>query len=99
MARAPFNRSFVDVVLRTSDKVEFHLSKVVLMLASEFFEDMFSGDSLAPPSPGERQIVDVPEDSHVLDPLLRFCYPVDDPVLDDLNMLNRVLAIAVKYDF
>ena len=39
-----------------------------------------------------------PEDSIVLDFLLRFCYPIPDPDFDDLVHLGPVLEAAIKYD-
>ncbi|KAI0029703.1 hypothetical protein K488DRAFT_28190, partial [Vararia minispora EC-137] len=37
----PFNSPQVDVILRTSDGVDFHLRQLVLSLASPFFKDIF----------------------------------------------------------
>ena len=49
IAAAPFNRPSADVVFLTADNVEYHLHKIVLSLASPFFEDMFT---LTQPSAG-----------------------------------------------
>lgn len=100
-ALAPFNTSFADITLRTSDNVDFHVSKVILILASSIFQDMFAQDPIVPPPHGNTSqppIVNMPETSSVLDKLLRFCYPVDDPIITDLGTLGPVLGTAIKYD-
>lgn len=98
---APFDkRCSADVIFRTSDNVNFYLHKIVLSLSSTFFEDMFS---LSQP-PGatssasdELPVVEVTEDSLTLDHLLRYCYPVRNPVIKSLEVLDLVLGAAIKY--
>ncbi|EIN03897.1 hypothetical protein PUNSTDRAFT_139202 [Punctularia strigosozonata HHB-11173 SS5] len=120
----PFNKPSADLVLRSSDGVDFHVHKCILAEASSFFETMFSlpqaeakgspdSSPLSPPassnakhgSPGGPQelkeglpVVDVSEDSKIIDRLLHFCYPYDNPELNDLDELAAVLSAAVKYD-
>lgn len=101
-ASAPFDKIGADVILRTSDQVDFYVYKAVLLLASDFFEDMFS---LQQPAVNEADkndqtypIIDMAEDSQTLDDLLRLCYPVDDPNIDDFKRLDSVLAAATKYE-
>lgn len=87
-----------DVVLRTSDGVDFYVHKVVLALASPFFAGLFS---ISQPSSGQTiddlPVIDVDEDTFTLDCLLRYCYPVQDPTLTDLNSVDRVLGAVTKY--
>lgn len=105
-ASAPFDNESADVILRTSDKVDFRVHKLVLSLASPFFEDMFSipqpftsSGVVALISPAEKApVIDVAEDSATLDYLLRCVYPVDDPSSDSLDLLDRALAASLKYD-
>ncbi|KAI0732150.1 hypothetical protein C8Q72DRAFT_753347, partial [Fomitopsis betulina] len=40
-APAPFNRSSADVILRSSDLVDFRVRKGILAEASSVFDDMF----------------------------------------------------------
>lgn len=101
LAAEPFNnRCNPDVIFLTTDNVRFYLHKNVLSLASTFFEGMFS---LSQPAVPETQtsddlpIVEVSEDSLTLDSLLRYCYPVQEPVISDLQILDRVLGAAIKY--
>ncbi|KZT04004.1 uncharacterized protein LAESUDRAFT_814392 [Laetiporus sulphureus 93-53] len=103
-AAAPFNKHNADVILRTSDQVDFHVHKAILGFASPFFEDMFE---LPQPSQADEAqstcpdtglpIVEVTEDSETLDLLLRLCYPIDDPLLDKHKPLGRLLNTAMKY--
>ena len=44
-----------------------------------------------------KPIITVTEDSDVIDPLLRLCYPITDPVLKDLQDIRPILAAAMKY--
>ena len=101
-ASAPFDDPRGDIILRTSDDVNFHVLKIVLELASPVFKDMISlpqpregrkGENLVP-------IIPVSESSTTLDPVLRFCYPVKPPDFDkqDLSTIGAVLRAALKYD-
>ncbi|KAF8992040.1 hypothetical protein BDQ17DRAFT_1254298, partial [Cyathus striatus] len=86
-----------DIILRTSDNVNFYVYRVILSVASPFFESMFS----LPQSildDVNHPVIDVSEDSKILDPLLRLCYPVDDPIISDPTFLGDVLEAALKYE-
>ena len=104
-APAPFDHAKADIVLRSSDNVDFRVFKLFLSLASPFFETLFDI-----PQPAEEDgdqevkdglaVVPVTEDSRTLDSLLRFCYPctlADDPKLDVLQDAMEVLEAARKY--
>ena len=104
-APAPFDHAKADIVLRSSDNVDFRVFKLFLSLASPFFETLFDI-----PQPAEEDgdqevkdglaVVPVTEDSKTLDSLLRFCYPctlADDPKLDVLQDAMEVLEAARKY--
>ncbi|KAA1476994.1 hypothetical protein DENSPDRAFT_884723 [Dentipellis sp. KUC8613] len=100
-ADAPFNaeKAGVDVILRSSDKVDFYTHKLVLSLASPFFETAFlvpqpTDGSTTPSIP----VVDIPEDSHALGLLLRCCYPLRPPTLSTLADVRCVLHAALKYE-
>ncbi|KAJ7457845.1 hypothetical protein FB451DRAFT_589435 [Mycena latifolia] len=94
----PFDSEEADVILRTSDGLDFRVFQLVLSLASPFFKTMFG----LPQTPHSSQVVDVQivptqEDSDVLDSLLRFCYPCADPVIDTLDELHSVIEAMMKY--
>jgi hypothetical protein len=99
VAAYPFDMSAADVTIRTSDNVDFRLFKTVLILASSFFSDMFS--LTQPPNHAIDETVDpifVSESSETFDCLMRFCYPIDDPVLSSLSLTEKVLEAAMKYE-
>ncbi|PSR86949.1 hypothetical protein PHLCEN_2v5297 [Hermanssonia centrifuga] len=99
LAQAPFNIPSADAVLRTSDNVDFYVHKVILSIASPFFNDLFS--LIQPSINSDAKVIEEPiiisEDSQTLDSLLRLCYPVDDPVITDISLLGCVLEAAIKY--
>lgn len=106
-APAPFNRSHADVILRTSDNVDFRFYKLLLTLASPFFANMFalpqpcSLDEAADETKYGLPIIPVAEKSLVLQKLLGLCSPVYDtelPVLESLDVVMAVLDAADKYD-
>ncbi|KAH9951141.1 hypothetical protein B0H21DRAFT_719747 [Amylocystis lapponica] len=102
VAPAPFNKPNADVILRTSDNVDFHVHKLILSEASPIFETMFGLPQPATPVSTETQdgnpVVHVSENAQALDRLLRICYPTADPVLDTIEDVRSVLEAAEKYD-
>lgn len=60
---------------------------------------MFSLPQSSDVSDVERPVVDLSEDSQTIDPLLRFCYPVNDPSFLPPDRLSDILGVAMKYDF
>ncbi|KAI5980460.1 hypothetical protein F5J12DRAFT_732678 [Pisolithus orientalis] len=106
LALPPFDHVKADVILRSSDGVDFRIFRLFLSLASPFFETL-----LDLPQPSEETdtdmeikdglpVIPVSEDSKTLDSLLRFCYPctlAEDPVLEDFRELIYVLDAAKKY--
>ncbi|KAI6149641.1 hypothetical protein BKA82DRAFT_920403 [Pisolithus tinctorius] len=102
----PFDHVKADIILRSSDDVDFRVFKLFLSLASPFFETLFDL-----PQPSDEMstdvefkdglpVVPVSEDSKTLDPLLRFCYPCtlsEDPVLEDFRDIVNVFEAAKKY--
>ncbi|KAF9813663.1 hypothetical protein IEO21_05434 [Rhodonia placenta] len=104
-ALSPFDKDDADVILRSSDNVDFHVYKVVLRMVSGIFHDLFSIPQPLHPHPNdihpERGIplIPVPEDGKTLDCLLRLCYPTPDPeAVDDVDLLAAVFTAARKYD-
>ena len=106
-----FDQHAADVTLRASDSVSFHIHAQILSQASSFFATMFAlpqpvvtpnsnGAEDSPEAPLTRPLIDVVEDSKVLEPLLRLCYSVhktDLRRLDSIAVLP-VLEAAIKYD-
>ncbi|KAJ7920465.1 hypothetical protein B0H13DRAFT_2319365 [Mycena leptocephala] len=94
----PFSEaSDADSILRSSDGVDFHVYRAILSLVSPIFRSMFSlpQQADAPKVP----VIDVAEDSDILDKALRFFYPGAQPIVDTLDELRCVIEILVsKYD-
>ncbi|EPT03035.1 hypothetical protein FOMPIDRAFT_23740, partial [Fomitopsis schrenkii] len=105
-ALAPFDDLDADIILRSSDNIDFRVSRFILRLASPFFASMLEIGQTA--SDGAQadgdeirdgcRVVPVSENSATLDTLLRVIYPQEDPPLDDFTRLADVLAAALKYD-
>ncbi|KAK0491552.1 hypothetical protein IW261DRAFT_96013 [Armillaria novae-zelandiae] len=94
-----FNSSNADIVLIGADdqKRRFAVHKNILSAASPVFNDMFmlpqptaTNDTLP--------VVDMIESSKVVFTLLRFIYPIPNPVISSLDELVPVLQAAKKLD-
>ncbi|KAL6302627.1 hypothetical protein BKA93DRAFT_827323 [Sparassis latifolia] len=102
-APAPFNKSTASIILRTCENVEFRAHKEVLSLASPVFEDMFAVPQPSVMAPEDVHaetglpVISVTETSQTLDTLLRLCYPMDDPVLENVDDACEALEAARKY--
>ncbi|KAI0698250.1 hypothetical protein BC835DRAFT_677785 [Cytidiella melzeri] len=98
VAQPPFDTRAADVIIRTSDKVDFHIYKAVLILASPFFGDMFSlTQPVATGQHSSTEPIPITENSQTFDCLMRLCYPVDESPFHTLSFLESVLAAAIKY--
>jgi hypothetical protein len=103
-AASPFDHPKADVILRSSDGIDFYVFKLLLTLASPFFETMFN---LPQPAVGTCDdtkdgfpVVNMQEDSKTLDILLRFFYPstlTEDPSLESLTDILAIIGAARKY--
>ena len=104
-ATMPFDHAKADIILCSSDNVDFCAFKLFLSLASPVFEMLF--DIPQPVGESEDQeikdglvVVPVTEDSKTLNALLHFCYPctlADDPSLEVLQDAMDVAKAAKKY--
>lgn len=100
IARSPFrDEVLADIIVTTSDNVDFYLVKAVLALASPFFRDMFSLTQPPKHETGNSVLERIPvsESSEVFDTLMRYCYPVDHVGVADLALVEGVLEAALKY--
>ncbi|KAG1739360.1 hypothetical protein EDD22DRAFT_959386 [Suillus occidentalis] len=103
-APSPFDHPEADIILQSSDSVNFRVFKLFLSLASPVFETMFK---LPQPAVGANEdtkdslpVVPVQENSKTLDTFLRFCYPstlAEDPSLENLADIKAILGAARKY--
>jgi hypothetical protein len=88
-----------DVILQSSDLVNFRVHKSVLATSSPFFSDMFTLPQ-APngTAPDELPVVHVSEDAVVLNSLISMLYPVPPEIPDSSDDALALLAAAAKYD-
>jgi len=98
----PFDHDDADLILRSSDKVDFHVHKIILSLSSPFFKTMFSL-----PRPNEsfsekqQPIIDMSEGRTTISALLTFIYPAvvsDASEFDSLDEIMDALEAAKKYE-
>ena len=102
-ALPPFSRQAnSDLILRSSDHVDFRVHKLILSIASPIFEDMFSLPQTSQSIDEHRDglpIVMLEEDAQTVDFMLRTIYPVPSPVITKLDDLRFVLGPSQKYLF
>ncbi|KAH9930352.1 uncharacterized protein B0H18DRAFT_820217, partial [Fomitopsis serialis] len=95
----PFDDPEADFILRSSDRIDFRVSRFILRVSSDFFATMFvAGQAENEENRDGCPIVPMHEDSETLDSLLRIIYPKKAPILDDLAKIHAVLAAALKFD-
>ena len=88
-----------NVILRSSDQVNFRVHKSVLAMSSPFFEDLLSlpqppGDELVDGLP----VVQLPEDAGLLDSLISLLYPIRRVKPGSYEKVFALLAACQKYD-
>ena len=95
-AAPPFDDRTADLIIRTSDRVDFHVFKVILVEASPAFGAM----SAFTPSENVRgkPSVKLAESSEVWDSILRILYPTDKMTTLSLCDYLPLLEAARKYD-
>ncbi|KAH9030124.1 hypothetical protein EDB85DRAFT_1454599 [Lactarius pseudohatsudake] len=95
-----FSSPDADIILRTDDArpTDFRVHRCILRAGSPFFQTMFSLPQPECDTAERLPVLDVAEPAAVLDPLLRFLYPVPDPELPTLDMLVPIMFAASKYD-
>ncbi|KAH9986365.1 hypothetical protein BJV77DRAFT_1029196 [Russula vinacea] len=88
-----------DVILQSSDLVNFRVHRSVLVASSPFFAAMFS---LPQPqndaAPNELPVVHLSEDAEVLNSLISVLYPVPPEMPLSSDNILSLLSAAAKYD-
>lgn len=100
VAAPPFLHAKADIILRSSDGVDFRVITLFLNLASSSFDSFIEQAAQSDQIEGDLPIVPVEENHRVLDIWLRFCYPstlAEDPPLHELEDIIPVLEAARKY--
>jgi hypothetical protein len=97
-AQAPFDNPDCDIILRSTDAVDFHVFKLILSLASPLFKDMFTLPQGLQSDMSSVPIIPVAETSTTLRSLLLLCYPTANPTFNNLEDAKAVMEAAKKYD-
>ncbi|KAH9174340.1 hypothetical protein EDB89DRAFT_1952349 [Lactarius sanguifluus] len=91
--------SHADVLIRSSDHVDFRVHKAILATSSPVFNDMFS---LAQPSNNEAvnglPIVQLSDDAELVRALITALYPIPFEIPASYDRILALLAAAQKYD-
>ena len=88
-----------NIIIRSSDRVNFRVHKSVLAVSSPFFKDVFSL-----PQPPDAEILDglpvvaLPEDAGLLNSLISLLYPVSPVIPDSYKNVLALLAFCQKYE-
>jgi hypothetical protein len=94
-----FNVPDANVIIRSSDLVDFRIHKSVLALASPFLGDL---PSLPRTSDSESvdglPVVELPEDSELLNSLVSLLYPVCPVIPNSYEKVLYLLAACQKYE-
>ncbi|KDQ60473.1 hypothetical protein JAAARDRAFT_191850 [Jaapia argillacea MUCL 33604] len=101
-AKSPFNDPRADIILRSSDKIDFATFKTILSLSSPIFDDMFrlpqpSSDSGSQAEKDGVAVVEMTENGKELEMLLRFCHPGERPPPESIEDATLAMAVAMKY--
>jgi hypothetical protein len=95
----PLDVSDANLIIRSSDLVNFRVHKAVLAMASPFFKDLLS---LPQPSDSESvdglPVVQLTEDAELLHSLVSVLYPVPSEIPDSDEEVLYLLAACQKYD-
>ena len=95
----PMDVPDANLIIRSSDLVDFRVHKPVLSMASPFFKDL-----LSLPQPSDTESVDglpvIPfqEDAEVLNSLVSMLYPVRPVIPDSYDKVLHLLSTCQKYD-
>jgi hypothetical protein len=93
----PFDHDDADLILRSSDWVDFHVYQAILSTSSPFFK---SACSLLGTSETQNGLIDLPENSKTIATLLTYIYPVTstEHEPESLDDMMDALVAAKKYD-
>ena len=78
---------------------DFRVHKLILSIASTVFQNTFSIPQPPRHTSGDTKldVVRISESAEVVETFLQLIYPVDPPVITDLQLLDNVLRLADKY--
>ncbi|EIW63225.1 uncharacterized protein TRAVEDRAFT_161394 [Trametes versicolor FP-101664 SS1] len=97
---APFDASTPDtnIILRSSDGIDFHVYKVILAIVSPILKSMFTILDDSDTSPASPQIIPLAENASTLEHVLRLCYPVPRTPITSPDELVATSDAVTKYE-
>ncbi|KLO06532.1 hypothetical protein SCHPADRAFT_687700 [Schizopora paradoxa] len=109
IASTKWDKSFAfddgDLVLQSTDSINFRVHSVILKLSSSVFRDMLAipqASSSEPKSTSTDEPIVLAECANVVRILLNIIYPVqhtiDEEAIETLELLNSSITAAIKYD-
>ncbi|KAG8951768.1 hypothetical protein FRC00_007127, partial [Tulasnella sp. 408] len=98
VVKAPFKDSPTgDCILQTPDGTHFVVHRLVLSLASQVWNDMFSLPQAPEGSSITRPIIPVEEDPETLEALLTMVYPLPPPRIKSYDQATLLVQACDKY--
>ncbi|EIW63239.1 uncharacterized protein TRAVEDRAFT_43543 [Trametes versicolor FP-101664 SS1] len=94
----PFDASDADIILHSSDSVDFHVYKLILGMVSPIFKAMFTLPDPPDPAPSSPQVVPLTENACTLRHLLHLCYPFPRTPIANLDELVATVEAMKKYE-
>jgi len=97
----PFDDADADTILRSSDRVDFYVYRVILSKSSSFFKSMFSlPQPDASISEKQHPVIKLTETSRIVAALLTFIYPVESVATEPESLDDMIddFVAARKYD-
>ncbi|KAH8985597.1 hypothetical protein EDB86DRAFT_2326077 [Lactarius hatsudake] len=88
-----------NIIVRSSDNVDFHVHKSLLAMSSPFFKDL-----LSLPQPPDDELIDglpviqLSENADLLNSLISLLYPISPVIPDSYEKVFALLAACQKYD-
>ncbi|KAJ8489321.1 hypothetical protein ONZ51_g2984 [Trametes cubensis] len=100
LAPHPFNKATADLVLRSRNGLNFRVRSQIIIEASPILDTKLSDLQRSIQCGGSAPILDIVADSSTLELLLRLCYPIVNPPLNDLSLdrLETTLRAAFEYE-
>ncbi|KAG8710265.1 hypothetical protein FRC11_004695 [Ceratobasidium sp. 423] len=79
-----------DLILRSTDGLDFNVHSVLLSLASPVFSELLQIEN-------RNEVIRFSENAEVLSLTLRFIYPRPTPIILSTDLLNHAMRVADKY--
>jgi hypothetical protein len=104
-AKAPFDNPDAELIIRSSDNVDFRVFKSFLSVTSSVFKDMFAFPQGPAGVTGQEMrdglaVIQITEGSRIVETLLRFCFPnilTPVPDLKTMDEMLPMLEVSIKY--